>query len=61
MAFSNVISSSPSKFDLNDSAEVVGSGDGAGQITVPHGDFFYLLNMSGLGRTFHCRKAERKF
>ncbi|PPR70806.1 MAG: hypothetical protein CFH03_02375, partial [Alphaproteobacteria bacterium MarineAlpha3_Bin2] len=39
MAFSNVVFSAPSKFDLNDAAEVVGSGDGAGPITVPHGDF----------------------
>ena len=39
MAFSNVVFSAPSKFDLNDAAEVVGSGDGVGPITVPHGDF----------------------
>ena len=29
MAFSNVVFSAPSKFELNDAAEVVGSGDGA--------------------------------
>ena len=39
MAFPSVIFGPPRKFDLNDSAEVVGSGDGAGPVTVPHGDF----------------------